>query len=157
MSCPIHISIQEEVFDSGEELIRLQGDETGIGAIVSFLGLVRDIHKGDTVNTLTLEHYPGMTESSLQDIAKQAEKRWALQGIRIIHRVGTLSPSDVIVLVAVASKHRGNAFSACEYIMDYLKTRAPFWKKEVTSDGERWVDARESDTDAAERWKNKKI
>lgn len=120
--------------------------------MASFLGLVRDINEGDGVRTLTLEHYPGMTEKSLEDIVHQAFARWDLLDATVIHRVGELHPTDPIVLVAVASGHRGEAFAACEFIMDYLKTRAPFWKKERTPEGDRWVDARDCDDEAAARW-----
>ena len=124
-----------------------------IGALVSFVGQVRDINDGDAVNTLTLEHYPEMTEKALQAIELEAKTRWNIIDSLIIHRVGTLKPQDQIVLVAVTSAHRGEAFKACEFIMDYLKTSAPFWKKEATSQGERWVDAKVSDDDAKARWK----
>ena len=124
------------------------------GAVVSFVGQVRDINDGDSVNTLTLEHYPGMTESALNAIEVEARTRWDLMDSVIIHRVGTLKPLDQIVLVAVLSAHRGDAFKACEFIMDYLKTKAPFWKKEITPTGERWVDAKNSDDKAVDRWKN---
>ena len=124
-----------------------------IGALVSFVGQVRDINDGDAVNTLTLEHYPEMTEKALLAIESEAKTRWDIVDSLIIHRVGTLKPQDQIVLVAVTSAHRGEAFKACEFIMDYLKTSAPFWKKEATSQGERWVDAKVSDDDAKARWK----
>ena len=124
-----------------------------IGALVSFVGQVRDINDGDAVNTLILEHYPEMTQKALQAIELEAKTRWDIVDSLIIHRVGTLKPQDQIVLVAVTSAHRGEAFKACEFIMDYLKTSAPFWKKEATSQGERWVDAKVSDDDAKARWK----
>lgn len=124
----------------------------GIGAIVSFVGLVRDVNDGDAVGTLTLEHYPGMTEKALQAIEEEAKKRWDVLDSLIIHRVGTLNPQDQIVLVMVSSAHRGDAFKACEFMMDYLKTQAPFWKKEATSRGERWVEAKDSDDAAQVRW-----
>ena len=124
-----------------------------IGALVSFVGQVRDINDGDAVNTLILEHYPEMTEKALLAIESEAKTRWDIVDSLIIHRVGTLKPTDQIVLVAVTSAHRGEAFKACEFIMDYLKTSAPFWKKEATSQGERWVDAKVSDDDAKARWK----
>ena len=124
-----------------------------IGALVSFVGQVRDINDGDAVNTLTLEHNPEMTEKALLAIESEAKTRWDIVDSLIIHRVGTLKPQDQIVLVAVTSAHRGEAFKACEFIMDYLKTSAPFWKKEATSQGERWVDAKVSDDDAKARWK----
>ena len=123
-----------------------------IGAIASFVGVVRDINNGDGVSEMTLEHYPGMTERALQDIVQQASTRWQVIDATVIHRVGRLMPTDQIVLVIVASMHRGDAFSACEFIMDYLKTAAPFWKKEITESGARWVDARVSDEDAMKKW-----
>lgn len=129
-----------------------QDKKESIGAIVSFVGLVRDINDGDTVNALTLEHYPEMTEKSLQAIELEAKTRWDVIDSLIIHRVGTLKPQDQIVLVAVTSAHRGDAFKACEFIMDYLKTSAPFWKKEATNQGERWVEAKLSDDAAKARW-----
>ena len=154
-----NIRVQQEDFDVGVETAAMRDgsakDNPKIGAIASFVGLVRDINDNADVATLTLEHYPGMTEKALAKIVAEAESRWALLGCTVIHRVGTLKPTDQIVLVIVASSHRGHAFEACEFIMDYLKTDAPFWKKEVTSEGERWVDSRESDTTAASRWKEK--
>ena len=127
-----------------------------IGAIASFVGLVRDINDGTGVTTLTLEHYPAMTQKALDGIVGQAMARWDVIDATVIHRVGELKPTDQIVLVAVASGHRGDAFQACEFIMDYLKTRAPFWKKESTLQGERWVDARASDDAATSRWLEEK-
>lgn len=147
------ISVQQADFDVSAELAALRAGRADIGAIAAFVGLVRDISGGKAVSAMTLEHYPGMTEKALADIVAEAERRWSLQAVRVIHRVGPLLPADQIVLVAVASAHRGEAFQACEFIMDYLKTRAPFWKKETTPQGERWVDARDSDDTAAERWK----
>ena len=147
------VRIQTEPFDTAAVLDELRAGNPGIGALVSFTGLVRDIHGDTRVEGMTLEHYPGMTEKALQSIVAEAESRWELQGVRVIHRVGELEPGDPIVLVATASAHRRNAFAACELIMDYLKTRAPFWKKERTPDGERWVEARESDVQATRRWK----
>jgi molybdopterin synthase catalytic subunit len=120
--------------------------------VVSFVGTVRDINQGTGVSSLTLEHYPGMTDKSLQEIVAQAKSRWQLDEVLVIHRVGPLLPLEQIVLVAVSSAHRGEAFEACEFVMDWLKTRAPFWKKEATPQGDRWVDARESDDAAAARW-----
>jgi molybdopterin synthase catalytic subunit len=125
-----------------------------IGALASFVGVVRDVNEGDAVSQMTLEHYPGMTEKSIAAIIDQARGRWNVIEALVIHRVGTLRPTDQIVLVIVASAHRGDAFAACEFIMDYLKTRAPFWKKEQTAEGARWVDARASDDVAAERWRD---
>lgn len=132
-----------------------QGKKESIGAIVSFVGQVRDMNDGDAINTLTLEHYPEMTEKALQAIEVEAKSRWDVIDTLIIHRVGTLKPLDQIVLVAVTSAHRGEAFSACEFIMDYLKTSAPFWKKEATNQGERWVEAKLSDDAAKQRWQQK--
>jgi len=146
------ISVQAEPFDPAAEQQALRAGNPRIGALVSFLGLMRDLNEGDPVSGLYLEHYPGMTEKALAAIAEEAAKRWDLQGIRIVHRVGELLPQDPIVLVAVTSSHRGDAFRACELLIDYLKTRAPFWKKEITESGERWVDARGTDGEAASRW-----
>ena len=139
-------------FDIGAEVAALRAGNAGIGAIASFIGLVRDLNDGQGVSALTLEHYPGMTEASLQDICAQATRRWNILDCLVIHRYGRLEPLDQIVLVAVASAHRQHAFDACAFIMDYLKTQAPFWKKEVTPQGERWVEARASDDAAAARW-----
>lgn len=146
------VRIQTEDFNTGDEIKGLQGSRKDIGAVVSFVGLVRDINDGDKVAQLTLEHYPGMTEKSLNKIVEQAKSRWNVMDVLVIHRVGTLQPCDQIVLVAVAGAHRGEAFAACEFVMDYLKTEAPFWKKELTPSGERWVEARESDDSAKARW-----
>jgi len=123
-----------------------------VGAVVTFLGTVRDMNDGSQVQGMTLEHYPGMTEKSLEEIIKQAKSRWDLYKTLVIHRVGPLLTEDQIVLVAVTSAHRGEAFAACEFIMDYLKTAAPFWKKEVTPEGSKWVDARVTDDAAMARW-----
>lgn len=148
------VRVQEADFDIAGEIAAMRSGNPGIGAIASFIGVVRDINDGDSVSTMTLEHYPGMTEKSIADIIGEARGRWEVLAARVIHRVGTLRPTDPIVLVIVASGHRGDAFAACEFIMDYLKTRAPFWKKEVTPRGERWVDARASDDEAAGRWRS---
>ena len=145
--------VQEADFDVGAELAALTRGRNDVGAVASFVGLVRDANDGSSVRGLTLEHYPGMTEKALEDICVQADARWDLQGLVVIHRVGSLVPGDRIVLVGVASAHRGHAFEACEFIMDYLKTRAPFWKREDTAEGSRWVEARASDDAAAQRWK----
>jgi len=155
----IHVRVQPEAFDLGVEMQELCQDSTAIGAVASFVGLVRDNNRVDEqasgVATMTLEHYPGMTEKALQRIAEQAAERWQLQAVRVIHRVGELQPGDPIVLVLTASPHRHDAFDACQYIMDILKTEAPFWKKERLSDGgERWVDSRDSDSRAAGRWED---
>ena len=147
------IQVQTEVFDTAAIQETLRRTNPKIGALVTFLGQMRDFNDGDEVSTMTLEHYPGMTEKALQKIIDEADERWDLMGIHVVHRVGPLEPFDPIVLVAVASAHRGEAFQACEFIIDYLKTRAPFWKKESTSKGDRWVDARHTDNKAEERWK----
>jgi molybdopterin synthase catalytic subunit len=146
------VRIQTEDFDLSTEIAALRAGRAGVGAVVSFVGTVRDINQGTGVSSLTLEHYPGMTDKSLQEIVAQAKSRWQLEEVLVIHRVGPLLPLEQIVLVAVSSAHRGEAFEACEFVMDWLKTRAPFWKKEATPQGERWVDARESDDAAAARW-----
>lgn len=146
------VRVQTEDFDAGYEINQLRTARRDVGAVVSFIGQVRDINEGDAVSKLTLEHYPGMTEKSLNAIITQAKARWNIMDVLIIHRVGTLQPCDQIVLVAVSGAHRGEAFAACEFVMDYLKTEAPFWKKEVTPSGERWVEARSSDDDAKARW-----
>ena len=147
------VRVQTQDFDTGFELSQLRNARKDTGAVVSFIGQVRDFNEGDAVSQLTLEHYPGMTERALEAIVSHAQSRWDIFDALVIHRVGTLQPMDQIVLVAVSSAHRGEAFKACEFIMDYLKTEAPFWKKEVTSAGERWVDAKLTDDDARERWK----
>ena len=146
------IAVQTAPFDFQAEIQTLYQSNPKVGAVASFLGLVRDINEGLGVTAMTLEHYPGMTEKALADIVGQARARWDVMDACVIHRVGPMMPTDPIVLVAVASTHRGDAFAACEFIMDFLKTRAPFWKKEATPDGEKWVDARESDDRAAARW-----
>jgi molybdopterin synthase catalytic subunit len=146
------IRVQREDFDLGAEVAQLRAGNAGVGAVVAFVGTVRDLNDGAAVAGLELEHYPGMTERALEDIAARAAQRWSLEGTAIIHRVGPLLPTDQIVLVACASAHRGEAFAACEFIMDYLKTEAPFWKKEATPDGARWVDARASDDAALAKW-----
>ncbi len=146
------IRIQIEDFDVGLELNKLRLANPSIGALVSFVGQVRDINDGNAVNTLTLEHYPEMTQKALTAIENEAKTRWDVVDSLIIHRVGTLKPLDQIVLVAVSGAHRGEAFKACEFIMDFLKTSAPFWKKEATSQGEHWVEAKLSDDAAKARW-----
>ena len=146
------IRVQEADFDVGAELAALRAGDARVGALASFLGLVRDLNDGASVSEMTLEHYPGMTEKALEEIVAEARGRWDIYDALVIHRVGPLKPCDQIVLVAVTSAHRGEAFAACEFIMDYLKTRAPFWKKEETAAGGRWVDTRESDDHAAGRW-----
>lgn len=147
------VRVQTEDFAAGSELNKLRFANPSIGALVSFIGLVRDMNDGDAINTLTLEHYPEMTQKALQAIEQEAKTRWDVIDTLIIHRVGTLKPLDQIVLVAVSSAHRGEAFKACEFIMDYLKTSAPFWKKETTNQGEHWVEAKISDDKAKARWK----
>lgn len=150
---PVYISVQEDDFELQREYQALQHDCPSIGAIVTFIGLMRDFNEGDNVRSLFLEHYGGMTEKTLENICEQARERWKLKQIRIIHRIGELCPSDQIVFVGVSSAHRGDAFSACEFIMDFLKTKAPFWKREITHSGSsRWVEARTTDSDAAKRW-----
>jgi len=142
------VSVQREDFDLSAEVKALSKKDTSIGAVASFVGIVREV-------AMMLEHYPQMTESSIKRIVEEAQSRWQVMDCTVIHRYGELKPSDQIVLVAVASAHRGDAFAACEYIMDYLKTRAPFWKKEHRPEGARWVEARAADDDAAERWAGK--
>ena len=155
----MRVSVQEADFDVGAETEALAAGRPEVGAVASFVGYVRaDKLAGasaadQAVSAMTLEHYPGMTEKSLEAIVAEAESRWSLLGVRVIHRFGRLVPGDRIVFVGVAGSHRGEAFAACEFIMDYLKTRAPFWKKEDTPEGGRWVDAREADDAAAEKWR----
>ena len=148
----IDVRVQTEDFAVAQQEQRLLSAGQGVGAIVAFTGYVRKQNAGSAVGRMELEHYPGMTEKSIEHIAKEAGVRWSLLAIRVIHRVGSLNPGDRIVYVGVAGAHRGDAFAACEFIMDYLKTRAPFWKKEYTEQGERWVEARQSDNNAADRW-----
>jgi molybdopterin synthase catalytic subunit len=146
------VRVQREDFDLGAEVAALRAGQPAVGAVASFIGTVRDISDGSEVHAMELEHYPGMTEKALERIEAVARGRWQLLGVTIVHRVGPLLPQDQIVLVAVASAHRGNAFAACEFIMDYLKSEAPFWKKEDTPQGARWVDARVTDEAALARW-----
>lgn len=146
------VSVQRADFDVGAEVAALSCGRHEVGAVASFVGLVRDISGGSNVSAMTLEHYPGMTEKSLEEIVDQATSRWSLYAVRVIHRFGRLEPGDRIVFVGVAGAHRGESFAACEFIMDYLKTRAPFWKREETPEGAHWVDARDSDDSAAARW-----
>ena len=146
------VRVQSEDFDVGRELAALRREDPRVGAVAAFIGTVRDVNDAAAVATMTLEHYPGMTEKSLAAIIDEAKRRWDIVDALIVHRVGELKPSDQIVLAAVTSAHRGEAFAACEFIMDYLKTRAPFWKKEATASGARWVEARQSDDAAAARW-----
>ena len=146
------VRVQTEAFDVGAEIDRLRAGDARVGAVATFVGVVRDLNDGAAVSTLTLEHYPGMTEKALEAIVAQARERFDILDALVVHRVGELRPTDAIVLVAVTSSHRGEAFDGCRFVMDFLKTRAPFWKKEATPDGPRWVDARASDDDAAARW-----
>lgn len=146
------ILVQDSDFDPGAEIVALHAGQPKVGAVACFVGLVRDLNEGESVTTLTLEHYPAMTEKSLRGIVDEAMQRWDVLDVSVIHRTGRLQPLDRIVFVGVASMHRGEAFAACEFIMDYLKTRAPFWKKEGMPDGDRWVEARTSDDEAADRW-----
>ena len=149
------VRVQAEDFDVSAELARLRAGDARVGAVAAFIGTVRDVNEAASVATMTLEHYPGMTEKALASIVDEAKSRWDIFDALVVHRVGALAPTDQIVLVAVTGAHRGEAFAACEFIMDYLKTRAPFWKKEATAAGERWVDARSSDDAAAARWDRK--
>lgn len=146
------VRVQAGDFDVGAEMAAMRGGNPKIGAIASFVGVVRDLNEGAAVAEMTLEHYPGMTEKALEKIVDEAKARWEIYNVLVVHRVGTLKPTDQIVMVMVASAHRGEAFQACEFLMDYLKTRAPFWKKEATPQGGRWVEARGTDDAAAERW-----
>ena len=151
MSTP-RVSIQTADFDLGAEVAALRAADAGVGAVASFVGTVRDRNDGQGVSAMELEHYPGMTEKAIEAMIDQAFERFDIRAARVIHRVGPLKPLDQIVLVVVTSAHRGAAFQACEFLMDYLKTQAPFWKKETTPDGARWVDARVSDDVALARW-----
>ena len=146
------VRIQTEDFDAGAEIAALRRGKPGVGAVASFVGVCRDANDGAAVTRMTLEHYPGMTEKAIGRIIAEAKQRWRVIDALVVHRVGELKPTDQIVLVVVVGEHRGEAFAACEFIMDYLKTRAPFWKKEETPEGARWVEARVSDDEAARRW-----
>lgn len=146
------VRVQTEDFDAGDEITRLRLSRPDTGAVAAFIGQVRDLNENATIATMTLEHYPGMTEKALERIVQQALARWDIFDALVIHRIGELKPLDQIVLVVTSGAHRGEAFAACEFIMDYLKTEAPFWKKEQTSAGERWVEARASDDKARQRW-----
>lgn len=146
------IRVQSAVFDPGAELNALHAANTGVGAVVAFVGYVRDFNDGLDVRGMFLEHYPGMTEKALAKIVVEAEQRWPLLKVEVLHRIGALAPGEPIVFVGVASAHRQAAFEACDFVMDYLKTRAAFWKKEDTADGPRWVEGRDSDKAAARRW-----
>jgi molybdopterin synthase catalytic subunit len=146
------VRVQTQDFDAGAEIAALRRSDPRIGAVASFIGVVRDVNDGDSVREMTLEHYPGMTERALEQIVAEAKSRWDIIDVLVVHRVGRLAPADQIVLVVVTGAHRGEAFAACEFVMDYLKTRAPFWKKEATTEGARWLEARAADDQAAERW-----
>lgn len=146
------VQIQTQDFDLSHEVAQLRAGQPAVGAVCSFIGTVRDRNEGDQVSSLELEHYPGMTEQSIQGMMAEAAERFDILGARVIHRVGLMQPLDQIVLVVVTSAHRGESFQACEFLMDYLKTQAPFWKKEATPGGHRWVDARVSDDKALARW-----
>jgi molybdopterin synthase catalytic subunit len=146
------VRIRSADFDLSAEVAALRAGDGGVGAVVAFVGMVRDRNDGQDVSRMELEHYPGMTEAAIEAMIDAAHQRFDISAVRVVHRVGPLEPTDQIVLVAVSSAHRGQAFQACEFLMDYLKTQAPFWKKESTRDGARWVDARSSDDAALERW-----
>jgi len=150
---PVRVQVQD--FDAGAEIAALRAGNPKVGAVASFIGVCRDANDGDAVRKMTLEHYPGMTEKALEKIISEAKGRWDVIEVLVVHRVGELKPTDQIVLVVVTGAHRGEAFAACEFIMDYLKTRAPFWKKEETPRGARWVEAREADDEAAGRWEKR--
>src|SRR4029450_2759924 len=147
------VRVQTHDFDAGAEITALRRANPKVGAVASFIGVVRDVNDGDSIRDMTLEHYPGMTERALEAIVADAKSRWDVMDVLVVHRVGRLLPTDQIVLVVVTGAHRGEAFAACEFVMDYLKTRAPFWKKEQTGAGARWVEARSTDDLAAERWR----
>ena len=148
----LSVAIQTQDFDATQELATLRRGDARVGAVCCFVGTVRERNEGSAVSSMELEHYPGMTEKAIAGMLEQAQKRFDIYAARVIHRVGLLQPQDQIVLVAVTSAHRGMSFQACEFLMDYLKTQAPFWKKEVTPEGARWVDARVSDDQALARW-----
>ena len=146
------VTVQTEDFDLSAEVAALRAGDAGVGAVAAFVGTVRDRNDGQGVSAMELEHYPGMTERAIEAIIDAAHERFDIRGARVIHRVGLLQPLDQIVMVIVTSSHRGEAFQACEFLMDYLKTQAPFWKKESTPEGARWVDARVADDEALRRW-----
>ena len=146
------VSIRSDDFDLGAEVAALRQGDGGVGAVAAFIGTVRDRNDGAAVQSLELEHYPGMTEAAIEAMVDEAMRRFRIRAVRVVHRIGALAPSAQIVLVAVTSAHRGDAFQACEFLMDYLKTQAPFWKKETGPGGARWVDARVADDDALARW-----
>jgi molybdopterin synthase catalytic subunit len=147
------VRVQQQAFDPGQELNALHAENRGVGAVVSFVGYVRDFNDGREVGGMFLEHFPGMTEKALSKVIDEAGQRWPLLSVEVIHRVGRLEPGEPIVFVGTCSAHRQAAFDACNFVIDYLKTRAPFWKKEDTSEGARWVEGRSSDQRAADRWK----
>jgi molybdopterin synthase catalytic subunit len=149
---PPRVSVQHEDFDLSAEVAALRAGDGGVGAVVAFVGTVRQLSDGQGITGMELEHYPGMTETAIEAMIDAAEKRFELRAVRVVHRIGALQPADQIVLVAVTSAHRGQAFQACEFLMDYLKTQAPFWKKEHTTAGAHWVDARSGDDAALQRW-----
>ena len=149
---PPRVSIQTHDFDLGVEVAALRANDAAVGAVAAFVGTVRDRNDGSGVQSMELEHYPGMTERAIESMIDAAVQRFGIHAARVVHRVGLLQPLDQIMMVAVTSAHRGSAFQACEFLMDYLKTQAPFWKKEQTSEGARWVDARVADDDALRRW-----
>ena len=149
------VRVQTADFDVGHEIAQLRHDKPQVGAVAAFVGIVRDMNDGAAVADMVLEHYPGMTEKSIAEIIDQAKARWQIFDVLVVHRIGHLKPADQIVLVVVSSAHRGEAFAACEFVMDYLKMSAPFWKKEMTPQGARWVESRASDDVAAERWRLK--
>ena len=151
MTAP-RVRVQTEDFDLSTEVAALRAQDAGVGAVCAFVGTVRDRSEGSDISAMELEHYPGMTEKAIEAMIDEAHRRFDIRGVRVIHRVGPLQPLDQIVLVAVTSAHRGESFQACEFLMDYLKTQAPFWKKESTPEGARWVDARVSDDAALARW-----
>ncbi|WP_438282132.1 molybdopterin synthase catalytic subunit MoaE [Pseudomonas alabamensis] len=146
------VQVQQAAFQPGQQLEALHAANVGVGAVVGFVGYVRDFNDGRDVAGMFLEHYPGMTEKALVKIVELAQSRWPLLNVHVLHRIGALEPGEPIVFVGVASAHRQAAFQACDFIMDYLKTQAPFWKRETTPDGPRWVEGRQSDQDAAQRW-----
>jgi len=149
---PVRVTIQTADFDLGSEVATLRAGDAAVGAVSAFVGTVRDRNDGQGVSSMELEHYPGMTEKAIESMIDEAVRRFAIRGARVVHRVGLLRPLDQIMMVAVTAAHRGEAFQACEFLMDYLKTQAPFWKKEQTPEGARWVDARSSDDAAMARW-----
>lgn len=153
MTMPPRVSVQTADFDLGAEVARLRSGDAGIGAVAAFIGTIRDRNDGRAVEAMELEHYPGMTERSIEAMIDAAIARFGIRGARVVHRIGLLGPLDQIMMVAVVAAHRGEAFQACEYLMDYLKTQAPFWKKEATAQGGHWVDARSSDDAALARWR----